>query len=539
MKIFLAFLVSVAVSVTGALYLFQPEAFDQLPVNALKKLTLTTSTKPALVVGFSAGKSQKEDIDFLIESVVENKFEAAFYKGFAGGLLAELDSRKRAGAVAFFDPSNSEPQVLVFVPVKEIESFTDMLTENAGFKIDADGKTGTRDWSDEEQIYFETRENYFYFSNHKETFARIIDNPAVWMRDIPSNYNVGLVYDAEQVPETVKQLQRYQLRKGMVDAASAADPATVRLDRKSNQEFQDDVIQMFDEIKVLKFGVDIAPKNRQVELFFQADGTKSSKLASLGTRGEQLPQSRFKRFRDEKSLANFNMNAPLTEDDVKKFAGVLDKMTKQSDARHERVIKEVRNLLKEATQEQSFDGSLSVRSQGPASGDVAVVFHANNTDRAKRLIKELGKPKRIEESAFGPLVKRPKPDSRVVTIQGLKFYQQLIKSSAQQHQTPSIIFAVGENEVYFGSGIRPLALMKSCLEAPAVPEWDLQADILFKINLKDDLMMSTIAPGVLTRGRSQVRGDIAFLKTGVVSRVLVDATVFNTIYEVFRGLGSY
>jgi len=538
MKIFLAFLVSVAASITGALYLCQPAVFDKLPFDAVETLIETKPAKPGIVVGFSAGQSQVDDVNFLIDSMLEG-FEARMAKGIYQTLLGKLDSHKRAGAVAFFDQSQKQPQMLLFVPVKETASFVDLLTEQAQFKLGADGTTGTGNWQGK-QIHFEIRDKCFYFSDNKEAFSKIIDNPEMWLRGIPPSCNIGLVYDAEQVPKLVRKLLLQDFRKALESVASSFGQAANGLDQITHQDALDDLIQMVEETKTLKMGVDIAPEIKQVELFFQADGVESSKLARLGERGEALQVSRYSSFRNDKALVNFNLHAPLMEDDARKLQEVIETVDFRAnlpDARLSKLADELNRLLQQAiTEEQFFDGAFVLRNQG-LSGDMAAVFHVKDTERPERLIRELSKPKRVEESAFGPLVRRAKPDSRVVTIKGLKFYQQLFKVPHQQKQSHSVVFAVGENEVYVGIGTRPLSLMKSCLESEDVPKSDLRSDALFKINVKDTPLLRMLAPGVELGTRSRIRGDVAFVKPGVVSRLLIDVSVLKLCYVAQRNIG--
>jgi len=538
MKIFLAFLVSAAASITGALYLCQPAVFDKLPFDAVATLSQTKPAKPGIVVGLSAGKSQVDDVNFLIDSMLEG-FEAGMAKGIYETLLGKLDSRKRAGAVAFFDQSQKQPQILLFVPVKETASFVNLLTKQAQFKLGADGTTGTGNWQGK-QIHFEMRDKCFYFSDNKETFSKIIDNPETWLREIPSSYNIGLVYDAEQVPGLVRKLLLQDIRQALDSAASSFDQAGSGLGQVLHQDNLGDLIQMFEETKRLKMGVDIASETKQVELFFQADGFESSKLARLGERGEALPVSRYSNFRNDKALINLNLHAPLMEDDARKLQQVIETVdfgANLPDARLRTLADQLNSLLQQAiTQEQFFDGALVLRNQEVEEADLAAVFHVSDTDRVESLLRKLSKPKPVEESAFGPLVRRAKPDSRVVTVEGLKFYQQLFKVPGPQKQSHSVVFAVGENEVYVGIGTRPLSLMKSCLESGDVPESDLRSDVLFKINVKDTPLIRMLAPGVELGTRSRIRGDVAFVKPGVASRLLIDASVLKLCYKAQRNL---
>jgi len=537
MKLFLALFVSVGLSVTGGLYFLQPNFVDQISNAELSRFGQPSRKSdellPAVIVGIGSGKNQVNDIDFLIDEIVEDRFRAGMIKGLFHGFLRKLAPLKRAGAVAFLDEQAPAPQVLVFVPVNNTDEFHELLFKSGEIEVDTTDEISTLDVANQ-QFHFVIRDQCFYFSNCKERLNSLPEDPESWLRSIPAQYNFGVVYDSTQVPDSFKHSFKQKLKGAIAKSAMPTNALVGAINTSSQRQLEDEIIRTLEETERLRFGINVDSDRRDIEIFVENLGHKSSRLALQGSSGEKLARTRYARFRSDSALMNLNLRVPVVKQDVAAITKMLNENESSeniSDARLRAISKEVLNALQQTIEsENAFDGAAVITSSSGAP-EMALVFHVQDRKTLARLREELSKQKvpRID-SAFGAVVQQSKPNHRTIRLNGIRFYQQRVSTPTMPG---SLVFGVSENDdVYIGFGAKPLGLLKACMEGVDVSEWDKHADVLFNVDLEN----FPPNPDLKVFGRSRTRGELVFVNSGYAGRIMIDVDTITTCFRSFMQL---
>ena len=277
--------------------------------------------QPGIVISVASLETQFSDIENLVEASGFAQMKGLVRMG-SSEYVKGIDLARPWGAMLFFEGASPEPEVLAFIPVKDIEDVLDTISQFA----DIDGDDGeyviTPDGG--EAIYVQVVEGTAFISPKKERLSDLPMNPAELLENLHSDYNLAARIYGQRIPEELRTQMIDLIREGAM-AEFENDDSPAAAIQKANLEYSMRSIESFiNETDEVVVGLCIDETGKRIYADAKLVGLPGSSFAKQAATFAEAGESRFSGFVHDSTAANANFAGKFTKEDAEQAIAALD-----------------------------------------------------------------------------------------------------------------------------------------------------------------------------------------------------------------------
>ena len=453
-----------------------------------------SSPEPAVVISIANLDEQLKDVKYLLTASGFPEFNfiaKAAIKGYADG----VDFSRNAGVSLYFKGDSTTPEIAGFVPVEDIETLLDVISDVADVEADGDKKY-TLTVPDGTEFKIEEKDGYARFATQSDLLKLLPTDPEQMLGEKVSKYNLAFSIYPQNIPKELRDQALETIKDGSKQTLEQMDEGLKDIQRENLDAQMRQFEMLFNDSESILIGMaaDADAKKLYTDVEYLAKA--GSELAKKTNESKPTEPSRYSGFLMPDAAMNFNANGKLPKTDGDSYATLLAEAQKQvierineegelSDAEFEKVevlIESVVDVLGETLKEGVLDtGVTSVLE----NSDVNLVGGATVAD-----------PTKIETAIkdLVPMLKErladlEDPDAPEVTFnldketyEGIRFHQIQVSIEAEKArmvlgESIDVIIGFGEDSIYYGVGTDPLPMIKKAKAAKQDPEFASELNI--------------------------------------------------------------
>ena len=525
-------------------------------------------SKPILTVSLSGYKEIKSDLDFIGtlsgNPGMSKSLEGALAMFTQGQGLAGLDETRPWGVVIGFD--GVQPQVLAFIPVKDMKKLLGALSGLIGEAHEANGVTKIQ--AGPMPLFLKEVEGWAFISQNPEGLAKAPKDPTKLLGGLDKQYDVAIRLGVQNIPEAFRQLAIDQIKLGVeggLDQLPNETDEQYETRSKLTEKQMDALATMINELNDVTLGFSIDQQGRKTFFDFSMTaiaGSKTAKqFASSGSKGSKLAG-----FVMPDAVASLHINSTSEPgaEDLDQFAAMfknlraqveneIDKEGGLGDEKVKGVVKgvvaEVMDVVEATVKKGRMNGGAVVVGEGPFSL-VAGGFVADGSkleDAVKKLV-ELAK----KEPDF------PEVKINAETYKDLRFHTVAIPIPDDEDQSEILgkalgdpvqaVAAFGKESAFVGAGPKAIETIKQVLDKSAESSDDTLPPVQLTVSLgpilkfaakqhTDNLLLSSLAEG-LKSGKDHVRFTLKLIENGMSMRLEAEEGVLTLIGTAMKMAAS-
>jgi hypothetical protein len=288
---------------------------------ARQSVAQSMDLQPGIVISVASLDTQFSDVENLVEASGFGQMKGLVRMG-ASEYVKGLDATRPWGAMLFFEGASPEPEVLAFVPVKDIEDVLDTLAQFA----DIDGEDGeyviTPDGGVE--MHVQVVEGTAFISPNKERLADLPLNPVELLDNLHSEYNVAARIYGQRIPAELRQQMIDLIREGAMQEFENDDSPGAAI-QKANFEYSMRSIESFiNETDEIVVGMCVDEAGKRLFADVKLVGLPESSFAKQAATFAEAGDSRFSGFVHDSTSANANFAGKFTKEDAEQAIEALD-----------------------------------------------------------------------------------------------------------------------------------------------------------------------------------------------------------------------
>ena len=436
-----------------------------------------SAPEPAIVISIANLNEQLKDVKYLLTASgfpELNFFAKAGIKGYADG----VDFNRNAGIALYFEGDDTTPGVSGFVPVDDLETVLDAVSEIADVEESGDNKY-TITGPDETEYEVIEKDGYAFFASRPDLLKLIPTEPQKMLGEKVDKYNFSFSIYPQNVPKELRDEALETIKEGSMQTLDQLDDELKDVQRQ-NLEMQMRQFEMLfndSESIVIGMAADADSKKLYTEMEFIAKA--GSELAKKSNETKATEPSRYSGFKMPDAAMNLVANGKLPKDDGATYANLLAEGKKQvieqlneegelSDAEFEKVevlIDSVVDVLSETLKEGVLDLGMAVvleDSDANMFGGATVADPAEIETAVKDLVpllKERIADIDISEAADVTF------NLDKETHDGIRYHEIKVAINDEGARevvgdTVDVIVGFGKDSIYYGFGNDPLTMIK-------------------------------------------------------------------------------
>ena len=451
------------------------------------------SPEPAVVISIANLNEQLKDVKYLLAASgfpELNFFAKAAIKGYAEG----VDFSRNAGAALYFEGENTTPDVSGFIPVDDLETLLDMMSQYAD--VEEDGGKYTIVAPDGTEFKIKEKNGYALFASRADLLELLPTEPEQMLGKKMPKYNLAFKLLPQNLPKELRDQALATIKEGSKQTLQQMDDE-LEDEQQENLDAQMRQFEMlFNESESILIGMAADSDNKKLYTDVEFLAKAGSELAKKTNASKPTEPSRFSGFLMPDAAMNLVGSGKLPEDDGAAYATLLAEGKKTvieelnqegelSDEEFEKVealVDSVVDVLSETFKEGVVDTGMAVileDSDANLIGGVTVADPAQIETAVKDLIPLL--KERIAE-----LDAPDAPDVTfnldVETHEGIRFHQIQVsvpdpKARDLFGESIDVIIGFGKDSIYYGVGNEPLQLIKKAKAAKQETEFSSEMNL--------------------------------------------------------------
>ena len=528
------------------------------PLNATRA---QSAPEPAVVISLADFSQQLADVNYLIEAsgFEQIKFMAqTMIKQYTKG----INTKSPAGVLLYFREDSEIPDFLGFVPVSNLDDLLDTVAGMAEVDESEDFITIVTD-DGTEMLVKQVGDNAF-LSNKKEMFDDLPSNPAEFLGEMPTKYNLSAKIFGQRIPESLRQQAMDAIRDGyenQLEQLDEADSAQAELQRKNFEMQMKQFETWLNQTENLQFGMGADKESKMLFMDVEMTALPDSELASRFAAHHNTEPSMFKGFLLEGASLTANTCTSLSEADVSDYQKMLvqlresatEAMQEESDlsekdlAFAEKALTELIEVLEETMAAGKLD-----------SGGVLMLEDGEINFAAGALV---ANPKKLEGTlkdllafAEDKMGDEMQVDLNSGSHKNVTFHQVVLAVPDDEEEMRDIvgdqitlIVGIGPDAVYLAAGSNPVALLKKAMDAEGPTESELPVmqynvyltPILeFAAGIEGDPTLEAMAAAMAENGEDRIRMISQQIKNGLNMRFEMQDGILSLIKVGFENMGA-
>ena len=325
-----------------------------------------TDNSPAVVLSIASFNEQLDDIDFLTNAVSEEIGQmSGLLRLQAGGVLRGLDMDKPSGVMMYFKEDETEPEWVLFAPLKNMEDLLDNLSNFAD--VEEDDETVTIVPDNGPELILRKSGKHVFASPNADRLKNLPANPEE-MLEKKGDYNIAMRFFAQRVPKSLRDFVVDTVEQSaLAGLDDIDDDVQAELQRASVEIQMKQMKELINETDEMMIGIAADKKGKRLTLDLTMKGTEGSQFEKRVAAAKTAGASNFAGFMMPKSAANGNMCFRLTEDDAKTYTdavknvrqSAIDKIDEEeTDKKKAEIAKKLANTIFDAMEETFKEGKL-------------------------------------------------------------------------------------------------------------------------------------------------------------------------------------
>jgi hypothetical protein len=427
-----------------------------------------------------------------------------------------------------FEDDNPEPNVVAFLPVKNVDDLLDTVSNYAEVEEDGDFTKILPD--NGQEVILRKAGNYAFISNKKAMLEHLPDNPGGMVSELGSKYNVAARIYAQRVPEGLRNQVLDFIEQGAesgLDELEQQDELQAELQRANFEMQMKQMKEMMHDTDELLIGMSADKDAKSIYFDMNMKGKAGSQIEKRFTAAKNAGKSQFAGFLLPKAAFSANACTGVTEEDAALY---LKTLTQARDAAVEKFGKEDMDEDQVKLLTRLTDNLVDVISKTLKEGKLdmgAVLFTDDSINGV--IAAQVAEPKKLEASLKEAVAEAESSvkngevqfNLNSGTHRGATLHEIVIKIPDDKDarkvlgETMKVIVGIGSKEIYLGFGKDPLATLKKAMDASAsgsikatqAMEYNLfLAPILkFAAGIEDQPMVQRMAEKLAEAGNDRIR----------------------------------
>ena len=529
------------------------------PMQALAQSD--SDLQPGVVISIANVNEHLSDIEHLMEAAGVGQMAGLVRMG-AAEYIRGIDAEKPMGALLFFTEDNPEkPDVLAFVPVTDFEDVLDTLAPFVD--IDEDGDDIILTTNDGTEITTRVVDGYAFLAENAELLESLPENPASYLGDLSSNYNIAARVFGQNIPESLRTQAIELIKSGAESEMNNLGDGPAAALQRANFEYSMAQMESFiNETEEVIAGLAIDQDGKRIYIDVQVTGLAGSQLAKQSKELANTPATKLGGFLMEDAAANFHMCAKLLEEDVRQVQTMVDNLesaaiaqidkdvedgdrTEQEAEGAKKVLGDLINVLRGSLGKgyMDFGGSLVL-----SDNQVQLAMGLSIAEGAKleASIKEIAA---WAESEGAPV----KFDFDVSTKDGVRFHSIKVEIPEDEEEARSmfgenleILLGVSDDMLYAAAGHNPGDLLSKCMSGKAPTDENLIGQfnmrllpiLKFLSEVQDSPELSGIADVLPEDADDRIRMTVKVVPNGQHFRFEVEDAILKVLTEIGQSMGG-
>lgn len=518
-----------------------------------------TDNSPAVVLSIASFNEQLDDIDFLTNAVSEEIGQmSGLLRLQAGGVLRGLDMDKPSGVMMYFKEDETEPEWVLFAPLKNMEDLLDNLSNFAD--VEEDDETVTIVPDNGPELILRKSGKHVFASPNADRLKNLPANPEE-MLEKKGDYNIAMRFFAQRVPKSLRDFVVDTVEQSaLAGLDDIDDDVQAELQRASVEIQMKQMKELINETDEMMIGIAADKKGKRLTLDLTMKGTEGSQFEKRVAAAKTAGASNFAGFMMPKSAANGNMCFRLTEDDAKTYTdavknvrqSAIDKIDEEeTDKKKAEIAKKLANTIFDAMEETFKEGKLD-------AGGVVFIDDAINGAIGMRI----ANPKKIETtvkeivaSAEGTL----SDDDIQFNLNsgnhsGVNMHEIIISVDDDEDihayvgGQVKVILGIGEKDVYVAFGKEPIDLLKKAMDAsstkPATNNVAIDYNMFFEPIMKfaaataGDESVEQMAEILAAKGNDRIRATFEYGEKDVLMSLEIQDGLLSLLGVAAQQMGG-
>ncbi len=448
-----------------------------LPLSQTSAQDSNMEPKPAVVISLSSIDQQNADVRHLMKAAgMEAIGDVAV--GMAELYTEHLNKEMPIGGYVTLEDSN--PQVVMFVPVTDLDAMLEMFSDEIGDVEEGDGgvKIISTPQSD---LFIKESGGFAFVTNMEDNLDMLPTAPAELLKGLNDEYNFAIRVYAQNVPNELKQMAIGFMDEGFADAVAqmeAIDPEAADFQRKMNEVSKQSMVELIEQTDEVTIGLAIDEESSSTYIDFMVTGLPDSKLAKQSAVAGDV-QSKFGGFLTGDPAASLHFASKMSEEDMVAVESMMVGMRDQVMAQiadeeslsaeqielAQDVAGQMLDVLKATMETGVMDGGAKLVMDEETVAFAAGMGVAEGTkieDAAKRLV-EAAKADAPPEVEFNLDAETYKGiDMHVITIPVPEDEEEMRNTVGD---TVTVVLGTSEDAFYLAAGKNAISLLKSSIDS--------------------------------------------------------------------------
>ncbi|MGI9517142.1 MAG: hypothetical protein ACR2NP_08860 [Pirellulaceae bacterium] len=522
------------------------------PLSAVAQTDM--DMEPGVVISMASLEEHLSDMEHLVEAAGFGQMAGLVRMG-AAEYIRGLDPDKPMGSFLFFHEDTPEPDVLAFVPVKDIEDVLDTLAPFVD--IDEDGNDIVLTANDGTEITVREREGYAFIVQDAAMLENLPANPASQLENLPSQYNFAARIFGQRIPAELRQQAIDLIRDGAAaEMENLGDSPEAELQRANFDYSMAQLEAFINETEEVIVGLGIDEEGNRVLIDMTVIGLPDSRLARQSQVLADAPESQFKGFLLEGSAANFHISGKMLDDDIEDIQTMIESLTdaaqKQIDEElsgdEAELAKRIVSDLIEVVQASVAKGYMNAGGSLVLNDDSAALAFGTSIAEGAKLEDSVKEIASYAEEEDVPVEFR----FDVRSDNGVRYHEidVMIPDSEEEMRAMfgdklSILLGVSDDALYLAAGKEPADLLTRCMqgsgiETDAVVHMDLHLlpILRFISNFQDAGELEGIADILPETADDRMRFTVDAVENGQTFRFEMQDAVLQILGALGQSMGG-
>ncbi|MCR9118528.1 MAG: hypothetical protein NXI22_16450, partial [bacterium] len=522
--------------------------------------TAKAEIKPAMVMSVGNMSEMLDDVDYLAKTA-GNEGAGTTAKLMAGIFLNGLDRARPAGAYAMFDGMN--PQVVVFVPVKDLDVLLKTHKENIGEPRDVGGGVLELSAPNGMPVYVKDVDGWAFVSNEQGLLKETPKDPVKLLDGMDKNYSMAMRVNIQNIPADLRKMAIGEIRaaaeRSLDEQAGELDDEQRDAQEKVVQSSLKSVERMLEEAETFTIGWEVDSMNKSTWIDSTMVAVQGSKLARQAAMLSDT-KSQFAGFLMDGAAFSMNFSMPVDQEEAAQTIAMLntsrdralEELKKDEDlkdpakrAAAEEIVGTLFDVMSETIEAGKLDGGAVLMLGEGKLQFVGGGFVADGK-KLEAAVKKLAKA-----GASDPEFPEFKFD--VATHSGVTLHTATapIKDADQDVREVlgdklNLVIGTGEKVIYVAFGKDSMSLMKQVIDAsantaqaevnPLQMTISMQPILEFAATVDDSPVTARLIE-ILDSRDAKIKLTSTAIERGTRSRFEIDETVIEMIGKAAQEFG--
>ena len=523
-----------------------------------------SAPEPAVVISIANLNEQLKDVKYLLTASGFPEFNflaKAAIKGYAEG----IDFTRNAGVALYFEGDNTTPGISGFIPVDDIETLLDVISDVADVEESGDGKY-TIVAPDETEFQVVEKGGYALFASRADLLELLPTEPEQMLGKKSAKYNLAFNISPQNIPKELRDQALDTIKEGLTQTLDQLDEELEEMQQKNLDSQMRQFEMLFNDSETIMIGMSADADEQKLYTDLEFTAKAGSELAKKTNETKATTPSKFSGFLMPNAAMNFNANGKMPEADAETYANLMAEGKKSMiDQLNEAgELSEAEFEKMEALIESVVDVMTETLKEGVVDSGASVVLEDSDANMIGGLT--VADPAKIETAVkdLVPMLKErladiDDPDAPEFTFNldketqdGVRFHQILISiddpiASEMFGDSIEAIIGFGEDSIYFGVGNDPLPMIKKAKASKQETEFSSEMNIRLAPIMKYASRFPDTPPQVIIlaeelseNGGDRIRAYSKHIPNGSFTRFEMEDGILSLIksaYEAFQQQG--